>query len=76
MIRNRTRDNTNADTGVGVWPAKDALTTDNGTDTSDYVDASNKNFTLKPTAVGRATGLIRNRDYGAPQAPSSSNTIF
>jgi len=76
MIKNRTRDNTNADVNVGDWPAKDALTVDNGNATSDYVNATSKNFFLKPTAVGRSTGLMRYRDVGAMQSPSSSNSVF
>jgi len=77
LIRNRTRDNTNANNNTGDWPLQNPMTTDNGTYTSDYIDAAtNKNFTLKPTAVGRAIGLVPYRDIGATQAPSSSNSVF
>lgn len=76
MIGNRTRDNTSANNNQGDWPITKALTTDNGTYTSDYIDATTGNLFLRPTAVGRATGLIRNRDIGGTQAPSSSNSVF
>jgi hypothetical protein len=76
-IRNRTRDNTSANNNNGDWPLQNSLTTDNGNYTSDYVDAlTNKNYRLKPTAVGRAAGLVPYRDIGATQAPSSSNSVF
>lgn len=75
-VRNRTRDNTNANTQVGDWPVTNGMTIDNGTASSDYVDTSNNNFFLRPTAVGRATGLLPYRDIGGMQAPSSSNSVF
>jgi hypothetical protein len=46
---NRTRDNVSSDIGFGDWPYFNALTTDNGNYTTDYVDATTGDF--RPAAA-------------------------
>ncbi len=61
----RTRDNTNADTGFGDWPAYGAVTTDGGGASTDYADAAGGDFRLVSSAPGKAAGVTAYGSIGA-----------
>lgn len=66
-VNNRTRDNATPRTGIGDGANIGEITTDTGGDETDYKDASSENFTLIPTAPGRAAGMVAHTDCGAYQ---------
>lgn len=58
MLNNRTRDNTNADVGVGDGLDAGNITTDTGGAATDYTNVSNEDFSLIDGAPGADAGLV------------------
>ncbi|MFQ5409240.1 MAG: hypothetical protein ACE5FI_12570, partial [Anaerolineales bacterium] len=64
--RNRTRDNTSANTGIVDWPDDlNAITTDTGGPETDYTDATNDDYTLIATSPAVGVGAWGKADVGA-----------
>lgn len=65
---NRTRDNANADVGATDWPIWEAVTTDTGSSTSDYIDLTGlTDFRLVSGSPSVRAALIPAGDIGALQ---------
>ena len=63
--RNRTRDNTSADSGYGDSQEWQKITTDTGGQETDYTDATNDDYTLIAAAPAVSTGAWDKADIGA-----------
>lgn len=64
---NRTRDNTNPDAGFDDWPIYNAITTDTGGASTDYVDAPNGDLRIISTSPAKGAALPAYLDCGAQQ---------
>lgn len=73
MYFNRTRDNANANVGVGDWPEFGAVTTDTGGPTQDFGDLTgDTDYRLQAGSACIGAGHLPNLDIGALQKQSSS----
>lgn len=74
---NRTRDNTNADTGLNDWPGYGRVTTDTGGAETDYTNAAGGDFSLIASSPAKGAGIPPYIDIGASQRqePAASGGV-
>lgn len=70
---NRTRDNTNADSGFADWPIIGEVITDTGGNETDYVDAASNDYRLISASPAKGAMIPRYGDIGALQREESAS---